>query len=174
MHYMDSRTLRDKLSKLGPSIMDTEPIAMEELVNRWRRYNSKNVCVVLLNHQDAISGIGNYLKATVLYECGVHPMANIKNLSDETLYQLYTSAREWGQKAYRAGGASLYTYTGMNGDRTDFKMDLPTYDRLRDPAGRQVLKMDTPDDRTTHWVAEVQTKGAPERPKVIVKMRPAT
>ena len=161
VHYMTDRELKTKLNALGPSIMDTEPLTLDALVKRWRRHNGKDVCTVLMN-QDLVSGIGNYLKSTILYECRVYPMALLKDLDDQTLYAMYECARSWAQRAYDAGGASLYTYTGLHGDRSDVKTELPTYDKAYDPDGRRVLKTDTPDKRTTHWVVEVQTKGAPE------------
>jgi formamidopyrimidine-DNA glycosylase len=166
IHYLSEKELKNKLSELGPSILDEIMLSCTDLAKIWRRGNNKNICVLLLNHQEYISGIGNYLKAEALYRCGVHPLALTRDIPDDILYNIYCTVSQLARAAYLAGGASLYTFTGLDGDRSEFKNELLVYNRSRDPLGHKVLKMETPDKRTTHWVPTIQVIGAPEAARV--------
>lgn len=181
-YYPNGAELGKKLSTIGPSILSDEPLDQGILVARWRKYNSKTICEALME-QKLISGIGNYIKAEILYRTGVYPLAKVRDLNDSQLWMLYQAARAIAADAYADGGASLYTYTGLHGDRSDFKLKLQVYDRGSDPYGNRVLRLQTPDKRTTHWVESVQTIGrrdqkpeaatkAPEATKAIIKIRP--
>ena len=77
------------------------------------------------------------------------------------LYRIYKAARDVASAAYAAGGASLYTYIDLHGDRTPFKDTLEVYDRTVDPLGHKVQRLATPDGRITHWVEAIQTIGLP-------------
>jgi formamidopyrimidine-DNA glycosylase len=172
--YYSPEELREHLQGLGPCILSMPAITPGELVGRWRRKNASNICQVLLNCQDLVAGIGNYIKSEILYSCRVDPMATVSALSDETLYALYLAAREVAAAAYNAGGASLYTYTGLHGERTPFKYELAVYDQQMDPLGNVVQRMETPDGRTTHWVPSMQRKRIPVKVVRIVPLTPRT
>ena len=103
-----------------------------------------------------ISGIGNYIKAEILYTCKVNPSLCVRDIPDEILYNIYLAARNIAADAYTDGGASLYTYTGLHGDKSAFKLKLQVYNCKRDPHGNIVETLQTPDKRTTHWVPTVQ------------------
>jgi len=172
VHHLSGSELGKKLASIGPSILG-EPLTKSQLISRWRRasFNTKTVCELLME-QKLVSGIGNYIKAEVLYRTHYHPLAKVNTLDDDHLWQMYQEARAIAQDAYEAGGASLYTYTGMNGDRTEFKDQLRVYDRAYDPLGNKVERLATPDNRTTHWVPVVQTIGVAPRTLIRPKLRP--
>lgn len=166
MYYFNSVELTKKLSAIGPSILSDEPLDRNLLLVSWRKFNGKHICTVLLD-QKPISGIGNYIKSEILYRTNINPVALVKALEDDHLWGLYMCARDLAAAAYETGGTSLYTYTGLQGDKSDFKYSLHVYDRSTDPHGNKVHKIDTPDKRTTHWVPELQTIGT-EMPIVVV------
>ena len=151
-----------KLASLGPDILDLNPLSMEQVVKIWRSKPKANITNVLLTHQNLISGIGNYIKSEIMYRAHVYPFATVDKLTDETLYKLYLEARTVANLAFTDGGASLYTYTDLSGDKSDltFKLKLQVYGKDTDPEGRVVAKIQTPDKRTTHWVSEIQTIGS--------------
>lgn len=167
VYFFTPEELGKKLSMLGPSILDQEPLADNILVSRWRKFNNKPICVTLME-QKLISGIGNYIKAEIMYHSKVYPMALTKDLDDETLLKLYEEARKIAMAAYMKGGASLYTYTGLHGDKSDFKFTLHVYNKSQDLQGNKVERLQTPDKRTTHWVPSVQTIGKPQ-PKAKIR-----
>lgn len=160
IYYFNSAELKKKLSTIGPCILSDEPLDKHILAARWRRYDQKTICEALME-QKLVSGIGNYIKAEILYRTEIYPLAKVKDLSDDNLWQLYCAARDLAADAYADGGASLYTYTGLHGDRSEFKTKLQVYNRSRDPHGLIVEQMSTPDGRTTHWVKSKQTIGSP-------------
>lgn len=167
--FLNSSELGKKLSTIGPSILDNQ-IDRKILIARWRK-DHKNICEVLME-QKFISGIGNYIKSEILYSTKVHPESKVKNLTDDDLWNLYLAARAIAADAYHDGGASLYTYTGISGDQSPFKLKLQVYNRTVDPGGRSVKKINTPDKRSTHWVPEIQTIGLPLPPKKpIIKIK---
>jgi formamidopyrimidine-DNA glycosylase len=151
-----------KLASLGPDILDLSPLSMEQVAKIWRSKPKSNICNVLLTHQNLISGIGNYIKSEIMYRAHVYPFATVDKLTDETLYKLYLEARTVANLAFTDGGASLYTYTDLSGDKSDltFKFKLQVYGKDTDPEGRVVAKIETPDKRTTHWVSQIQTIGS--------------
>lgn len=161
--YLTPREFQKQMSQLGPCILATEILSDAEVVKLFRKRNHTNICKVLME-QDTISGVGAYIKAEILYACKVHPLAAVKDLSDETLVALYHAARDVAHRAYVAGGASLYTYTGISGDRSDFKDELAVYGKSHDPLGNLVVRIpdsESPDKRATHWVPELQIIGQP-------------
>ncbi len=176
IHYLTERELKAKLAELGPSILDDTLLSCKELLKIWRKGNSKNVCVLLLNNQGLVSGIGNYLKAEALYRCKVHPLSVVRDIPDDVLYSLYTTVAQLAREAYLAGGASLYTFTGLDGDRSEFKHELQVYNKRIDPLGHRVEQMETPDARTTYWVSAVQTIGVNtpiviSKPKIKIRVK---
>lgn len=170
VYYFTGAELGKKLATIGPSILSEEPLEEKLLIVRWRKYNHKTICETLME-QKPISGIGNYIKAEILYRCRIYPLAKVQDLSDSHLWSLYLEARKIAADAYADGGASLYTYTGINGDRSNFKLKLQVYDRAVDPLGNKVARLQTPDKRTTHWVESLQTIGN-KKSAPIIKLRP--
>lgn len=158
--YLTAKELGTKLSAIGPSILADDRLDRKILVARWRRFNQKTICEALME-QKLVSGIGNYIKCEILYRTGIHPTAYVADLTDEQLYELYQEACKIAEEAYHDGGASLYTYTGLHGDRSEFKLKLQVYDRHTDPHGNCVKTLNTPDKRSTHWVPELQRIGMP-------------
>lgn len=172
--YMSAAELKAKLASIGPCILDPNVLDVSSLCKIWRKTN-KNICVLLLD-QKYISGIGNYLKAEILHTCGrIDPFCSNRDLIDEQLYQLYMEARRIAHDAYKAGGASLYTYTGISGDQTEFKTQLKVYGRTHDPLGRKVTSVKTPDGRTTFWIPPDASSVAPmqkaSKPRIMVKIK---
>jgi len=175
--YLQPADLQKKLKTIGSDLIDEE-LTREQAVNLMRKYNNKNICAALMG-QKMLGGVGNYMKAEILYDCKIWPFAKICDLSDDELHNIYLASRDIAYRAYTYGGAALYTYTGMNGDQSDFKTQLRIYNRRNDPKGNPVEIINdkmSPDKRTTHWVPAVQTVGqtgesmAARRPKLKIIM----
>jgi formamidopyrimidine-DNA glycosylase len=157
---LTSEDLTKKLNSLGYDILDSTVLDRQTLVTTWRKKNGLNICRLLLEEQGLVCGIGNYIKSEILYHTGVYPFCEASKLTDDTLYELYLKAREIGEAAYTDGGASLYTYTGLTGDKSPFKLKLAVYDREMDPEGYPVTRSTTPDKRSTFWVEDKQKCGS--------------
>lgn len=160
--YLTKGELAKKLADLGSDLLQ-ETLTDSQVITAFRRKNSSNICKVLMDQQ-VLAGIGNYIKAEILYASCIYPLAIVRDIPDDVLIKLYNEAKKIAKNAYMAGGASLYTFTGMGGDKSDFKEELVIYNMSKDPLGNPVLRMsedESPDKRTTHWVREVQTIGVP-------------
>lgn len=176
-HLLTKSELDREIAKMGVDLVSNE-LTDTEILARLRHYNHLNVCKLLMDQHKALSGVGNYLKAEALYHAQIYPYACIKDLDDTTLLSMYHYVRNLARAAYEQGGASLYTFTGIAGDKSDFKFSLKVYGRKVDPLGHPVNKikdLESPDRRTTHWVPAVQNKGRPQLrtggPKLCLKPR---
>jgi DNA-formamidopyrimidine glycosylase len=160
----DQSKLKKKLNKLGHDMLSAKPLTSSEFVALFRqpKFNTQNICKVLMG-QEAVSGVGNYIKAEVLYECGISPWACVSDLSDEVLAKLNQSILRVAKEAYEQRGASLYTYSGAAKEQGAFQNLLKVYNRSKDPDGNPIETIHeslSPDGRTTHYCPIKQTIGA--------------
>ena len=160
--------LNKKLNKLGQDMLTGSPITDAQFVRIFRavRFAHKNICQVLMG-QEAISGVGNYIKAEVLYQCRINPWALVSDLDEPTLIHLHQVIRSVAHSAYTGHGASLYTYSGTRREKGTFQDMLQVYGKNHDPLGNPVVTLPdkrSPDKRTTHYVPTVQTIGANRDP----------
>jgi len=173
--------LQKKLDNLGPDMLTGPPISDLEFIQIFRRriFSDKNICRVLME-QRAVSGVGNYIKAEVLYECHINPWALVSDLDDQTLSLLHQSIRSIAHKAYIGHGASLYTYTGIRREKGTFQDMLKVYGKTTDPQGQSVITIpdkQSPDKRTTHYVPSVQIIGSHRDPnnlnreKIVIRVK---
>lgn len=179
--------LQKKLNKLGPDMLTGTPISDSEFIKIFRqpKFNNKNICKVLMG-QEAISGVGNYIKAEVLYECQINPWALIADLDDSVLIKLHQAIKNIVHKAYAGHGTTLYTYTGTRREKGTFQNMLKVYGKEVDPVGNKVMTIGeniSPDKRTTHYVPVVQVIGNSRDPmfkptetvpktKMVIKFKP--
>lgn len=155
--------LQKKLNDLGPDMLTGPLISDIEFIKIFRKpkFSDKNICKVLME-QHAVSGVGNYIKAEVLYECKISPWALVSDLDDVVLVQLHKSIRTIAQAAFIGHGASLYTYSGTRREKGEFQEMLKVYGKNTDPEGNLVVTIPedhSPDKRTTHYVPKIQVIG---------------
>lgn len=140
-------TIPAKIKALAHDILNDDPLDCDEIIERFRRYDSQNVCKVLMNQKAAVAGIGNYIKSETLYACRISPLCTISDLSDDKIYKMYQRSRKIAKNAYQT----------RPGYQTDgFKTTLKVYRKTHDPEGRSVETLETPDGRTTYYVPDVQ------------------
>lgn len=174
----DVKVLNAKLNKLGKDPLtetpNTKNMSDDQIIGLFRtpNINNQNICKALMS-QSLIAGIGNYVKAETLYVAKIHPLAVICDIPDSALLMLYKAIQEIAKSAYTSGGASLYTYSGINGDKSEFKTTLKVYGKDLDPFGNPVERIpdtQSPDKRSTFWVPKVQTIGvkSPVPKKIII------
>jgi len=147
--------LERKLKSIGPDMLSNPP---DNFISRLRKYNHKNICEVLMN-QKVISGVGNYIKAESLWYSRINPHVLVKDLTDENLVILEKAIRFVINKSYQEQGASIQSYYTFDGDSGNATQGFAVYGRKKDYNGHTVIKEETPDKRTTHWVKERQIIG---------------
>lgn len=151
------KDLEKKLSSIGPDMLFSPPNA-HDFVRLLRKKDNKNICIVLMN-QSIISGVGNYIKAESLWYSRINPHVPIKNLTDNNLVTLRLAIIYVINKSYEEQGASIKSYYTFSGEEGDAVKGFVVYGRQKDYNGHTVIKDQTPDKRTTHWVKNRQLIG---------------
>jgi len=156
MHFKNRVDLNKKLRVIGHDIVQ-DSLSYHDFYNILLKHSNMNICELLMR-QDIFSGVGNYIKAEALWFANIHPDAKPKNLSYDDSCLLYDGLRDVINRSFEAGGATIKDYFRFNNwERTiDF---FQVYGKRRDPDGLEIVKSDTLDGRTTHWVPSRQTKG---------------
>ena len=150
----DQKDVQGRLNKIGPDLLN-EDVSFDTFSNIIKRRGSKPISKVLMD-QSMISGIGNYIKCEVLYRSKISPWRLCQDITDEEMQDLYKYSLLVIKKSFDQGGATLSTYTDMDGKKGEFVFFFMVYMKKNCPLGYDVKREITPDGRTTHWVPEVQ------------------
>jgi formamidopyrimidine-DNA glycosylase len=152
---------------IGPDILQhalTTPISK----NRWReRFLKKTIkrpgskpfliCDALLE-QKIFSGLGNYLRADILWLARISPLRPAQELTEDEYERLRIAAHTLIRKAYEAGGTTVRTYRDVDGDVGHYQCLV--YMQFTDPLGNKVVRSRFPESkwtkRTVHWVPSLQ------------------
>jgi formamidopyrimidine-DNA glycosylase len=148
--------IQDKLKALGPDMLNEEvsPAVFLTSICKGNRTNW-NICKALMD-QSVVCGVGNYIKSEALYRAGVNPWLKVGEIPEVKLTALHGWICKIIRRSYEQGGATLMTYTDMDLNRGMFTFEFEVYMRSQDPLGHDVIREETPDKRTTHWVPEIQ------------------
>lgn len=145
-----------KLKSLGYDVLDeNSSFNLEYMKNIVTKKPSINITKFLMD-QKYICGVGNYLKAEILYHSKLSPHRTLGSLREDELDLLVKNIIEIPRKSYLSHGSSLLTYTDMYGDKGGHQFSLSVYRQKKDKNGYHVIQETTADNRTTHWVREVQ------------------
>ena len=149
--------LEKKLSSLGPDILSDPPSIQEfkKCLLKGKR-GEKTVAENIMN-QSIVSGIGNYLKAEVLYDCRISPHRTCSSLTDHELKRLLESSVRITRLSYDLGGATIKNYRNTSGEKGVYTRRFAVYNQQNDPLGNEVVREMTGDKRTTHWVPSLQS-----------------
>jgi DNA-formamidopyrimidine glycosylase len=145
--------LQRKLDSLGPDMLGKTDVKV--FIKRLRKKENKSLAVVLMD-QKVISGIGNYLRAEILYECKYNPHKLIKERTDRELRRLYKCAQKIIQKSYNIQKVNIKNYFNITHREYKSNYIFKVYSHKEDPKGNKVKREDV-NKRTLHWVPKVQT-----------------
>ena len=95
------------LSRLGPDVLSQAPTA-EELIARLEdsRFRGRQLGALLLD-QGFVAGLGNYLRAEILFEARIHPRRRARDCKDKELRRLARKILTLTKRAYRTRGITL-------------------------------------------------------------------
>jgi formamidopyrimidine-DNA glycosylase len=152
--------LNKKLKTIGPDIMD-ETTTLEIFKTQIKKKVNldKEIGVVLMN-QKIVSGVGNYLRADILYLSKVSPFRKVNKITDAEIKDIYDNARilTWGdydkQEAIRLKIMTKTTKLPKDYDRLFF-----VYMEEKDILGHKVIKKELYEGsqkRFIYYVPEVQ------------------
>ena len=148
--------LEKKLASLGPDVLSDPPNFQEfkECLLKGRR-GGKTIAENIMN-QSVVSGVGNYLKAEILYDCKISPHRICNSLSDFDINRVLESSTRITRLSYESGGATIKNYRNTSGEKGVYTRRFAVYNQETDPLGNEVIREVTKDKRTTHWVPNLQ------------------
>jgi len=156
----DISELEKKLKEIGPDIMsvDTTFELFEERVLQKKNL-AKEIGNVLMN-QKVISGIGNYLRADILWLSKISPFQKVCNLDKKELKEIFHNSKllTWGEYN-RAEAIKLNIISKSDKMPSDYKRDFFVYKQETDINGYDVKKdelYEGSQKRFIYWVPEVQ------------------
>lgn len=154
-YCLENKELTHIFKDTGPDWIDCD-ITIEAFTKSIKKPRISHLPIgIYLYRQQYFSGIGNYLRAEILYHAKINPHITLKEMTPQSIAILHNSCVYIINKAYEKRGASLYTYKDPLGAEGNFKVQV--YNKKIDPLGHPV-KADrlNGDDRTIYWVPSVQ------------------
>lgn len=124
-------------------------------MERLLKHPNKTLAEVLMN-QSVISGVGNYVKAEALYLAELSPNRTVSNLKMVEMERLRKQIVNVMNAPYKTGGATFNTYHNPDGSKGEAQRRFAVYGNKVDPLGNPVIREETRDGRTTHWVPAIQ------------------
>lgn len=140
--------LQKTLDNLGPDIL-TDDFKLPEWMKIIEKHKNKNITSFLMD-QSIVSGIGNYIKAEVLYYAKISPLRKTGSLSVSEAEKLFEGIRIVSRVSYNKNGLSIRDYATSTGEKGEYSTELKVYGN---PKAR---KLKTSDGRITHWDPNVQ------------------
>mgnify|MGYP001211106507 CR=1 FL=1 len=151
----DKKSLDQKLKKIGPDVLSNDFINFKQFNDILNKYSTWDLPKLLMN-QSKISGIGNYLKAEILYASEINPFTEIYNLDKTIRLNLYNNIITIPKQSYLSNGVSIRDYYTPENNSGNYQFSLKVYNRNIDDNNYQIIKDTTSDKRTTYWCPEVQ------------------
>lgn len=153
--------LEKKLKTIGKDLLN-DNITYTDFLTKYNKVKHKKIDVVL-NDQKIFSGIGNYLKAEILYQAKISPHTIIDNIPDWKLKQLLDCIKDRIIASYQLNGASVQNYSDLKGNSGGFQNFFKVYKQKIDPKGNKVIservsKPNDPKSQKTYWVPTIQTE----------------
>lgn len=149
------KELEKKLATLGPCVLNDE-ITRETFEKQLLRKPKAPICEALMD-QSCVAGVGNYLRAEILYTSHVNPWKKVEDLTPKEWDNLHRETLGLTLQSYRSQGATIYTWKNVDGEQGRTQFEFKVYGLEKDPHGRQVLREEDSNKRTIHWCPEVQS-----------------
>lgn len=143
--FTTREALNTKLDALGPDIFT---ITLDELTEQLAISSIQNHEIVkaLLN-QKVIAGVGNYLRAEILYEANIDPATKVKDMDNDQIEALHAAIHKITTEVMNGGGSP--NYEDLNNECGTYKFKV--YQKTKAPDGRPVKKT-TVSGRTVYHV----------------------
>jgi len=145
LKYVTISEAKKKILSLGPDVTVMDPMfTFEYLIALTAKHKQWDLAKLLMD-QSKISGIGNYLKAEILYKAKLPPMLLCNELTDNSAQRLFDAIVYIPHMFFQKhlGRARILRHV---------------YGRSKDRLGHAVKKCKTKDERTSHWVPAFQTE----------------
>lgn len=146
LSILTTKALQEKLAELGPDILapSTSFTVFKDSLNQAGR----SMIGSAIKEQKFISGIGNYMRADILYLAKIAPKRKVASLSDNEWHNLYTAARKVAKDSLNSNSAASY-----NPESGNYKFVI--YGAETDSHGNPVEKIKM-GGQTLFWVPKIQ------------------
>lgn len=146
---------RDRIRRLGIDLLNQGSLTADDSIEMFsRKRNRDRTLAEVLMDQKCYAGVGNYVKAEALYRACLSPHRIGSSLSEDDVRRLHGAVKEVLHGSYKSNGVTLANYRNLDGEEGEFVRVIYGHDV--DPDGHQVIREETKDGRTTHWVPAVQ------------------
>jgi len=154
----DENLLTKKLKSIGPDIMDPNT-TIDMFIDAMEKYGDKEIGINLMN-QKLISGIGNYLRADILWLAKVSPFRPTKKLSRKEFENIFKIARSltWADYDLKKG-IKLKLVRRTDVFPRKYKRDFLIYYEDEDIYGNKIEKEELYEGsqkRFIFWVPKIQ------------------
>lgn len=152
---LSSVAMQKRLAELGPDVMSAEftPEVWRRIVAE--RGGARSI-VDFLADQSVVSGVGNYLRADILYLAQIDPHVAASGINAEKINDLYAAIKTITTRSYEQHGTTIATYRDINMQPGFYKPLI--YGKRKDSHGNSVETYKSA-GRTISWVPAVQTYG---------------
>lgn len=150
--FMTKAQMDEKVAKLGPDLL-SDTLTFDQ----WQLITGKcprRQLVSFLMDQQYVAGIGNYLKAEILYRAKLRPDRKLGSLSEDENHTLFQHCVATIRESYSYGGLTIKNFWHPSGQAGTFPREI--YGKKVDPHGNEIVTDSFADGRTTHWVPAVQ------------------
>ena len=152
---LNKEDLNNVMSKVGYCLLsERDKITSEWWLKQFRNNRIKKIVCDFLIDQTRFSGIGNWLRAEILYKSKINPYKKILELSEEEIELLRMITFKIIDEAYKLGGLTIVSYWDPFGKKGQYECEC--YNMKVDSLGNKVIKEKVAGGRMIHWVPEVQ------------------
>lgn len=114
-----------------------------------KRFKDKRIAEFMMD-QSRVAGVGNYLRAEILYQAKISPDRLLTSLSDSEIRTMYEATLDVMYRSYMSkGGYYVGKECGAGFKKLIYKQDL-------DPNGYKVLTFSDKNNRMCYYVPEMQ------------------
>lgn len=150
MSIASGEELKKVLADLGPDVLESDE---EIILNRLKEYHHSRMKIGnLIVDQKVLAGVGNYLRADILYLARIAPETRTCDIPEKKLSDLAAAILKVCRDSYQANGNTIRDYKHLSGIG---EYQPLIYGKEADAEGREVQKI-TMSNRTVYWVPEVQ------------------
>ncbi len=114
---LDRKDYLEIKNNLGPEPLELKTKDFIKLV----RERGNGIAKTVLMKPEFIAGIGNIYSDEILWEVGIHPESNLKNLSDEKLKEILKVMKKILKYSISLGGDSMSDFRNIEGRKGKFQ-----------------------------------------------------
>lgn len=149
------REHEEKLASLAPCVFDRS-VPFEEFAQRAREHGRKIVGEALMDQRALVAGVGNYMRAEILYDARISPHRTLSSLDDAELARVWNSMHGVADASYASKGATFRTHRNLDGSSGTYTSEMKVYGKRIDPLGNDVVRVPDSKNRTMWWVPVIQ------------------